>query len=367
MPVFGPETLIARAGELDRPLRRVPREAPTTRAACRWAGSGRSPRASGRGPAASGAAGARAPLDRAAASARSHASTRPMTPPGQRRRATSEARPHRARVGAHGAGVDRRWPVVVLAGGQPQLEGAPGAGARRARRRVRRVGQVLHAPQGRRRGAPAARVERGGDRGVREDFERGEDIARPRGLPRCGCSARRRRRALGVARVFPIRSLGPRPGKSASSTPWRRGSRVVDEEGEPVARGHRRRRRRHRLPEGHIGGRRRADAPDPARPGGRRDPARAGRTGARTGYVAYSKLCTHVGLPGRAVPGRVQAAAVPVPPVDLRRARRRPAGLRPGGPLAPPAPARGRRRGHPGRPAATSPSPSGPASGTADR
>ena len=40
--------------------------------------------------------------------------------------------------------------------------------------------------------------------------------------------------ALGAALVFPVRSLGERPGGSLFRTAWRRGSRVVDEKDRPV-------------------------------------------------------------------------------------------------------------------------------------
>jgi ubiquinol-cytochrome c reductase iron-sulfur subunit len=40
--------------------------------------------------------------------------------------------------------------------------------------------------------------------------------------------------ALGVALLFPIRSLGPNPGTTLLRTPWRRGSRAVTEDGRPV-------------------------------------------------------------------------------------------------------------------------------------
>jgi len=40
--------------------------------------------------------------------------------------------------------------------------------------------------------------------------------------------------ALGAALVFPVRSLGERPGGSLFETPWRRGARVVDEHDHPV-------------------------------------------------------------------------------------------------------------------------------------
>ena len=39
---------------------------------------------------------------------------------------------------------------------------------------------------------------------------------------------------LGLAALFPIRSLGPRPGRSLAHTPWRDGLRVITEDGRPV-------------------------------------------------------------------------------------------------------------------------------------
>lgn len=103
--------------------------------------------------------------------------------------------------------------------------------------------------------------------------------------------------ALGVAALFPIRSLGPDPGRSLFRTSWRTGSRLVTEEGRAVRAGD--------LevgsvltvfPEGHIG---EADAQtllirateDDLR-------TRPGREGwAPRGHVAYSKVCTHAGCP----------------------------------------------------------------------
>jgi ubiquinol-cytochrome c reductase iron-sulfur subunit len=41
--------------------------------------------------------------------------------------------------------------------------------------------------------------------------------------------------ALGLALLLPALSLGPAPGRSLSETSWRKGKRVVDENGEPVA------------------------------------------------------------------------------------------------------------------------------------
>src|SRR5262245_12262737 len=50
-------------------------------------------------------------------------------------------------------------------------------------------------------------------------------------------------------------------------------------------------------------------------------------------------------MPGRSLPGRERPAAVPLPPVHLRRGTRLPPGVRPGDPLAAPTPPdAGRRR-----------------------
>src|SRR5205823_4408520 len=40
--------------------------------------------------------------------------------------------------------------------------------------------------------------------------------------------------ALGLAALFPIRSLGPSPGNSLEHTAWRKGVRLVDLSGRPV-------------------------------------------------------------------------------------------------------------------------------------
>lgn len=106
--------------------------------------------------------------------------------------------------------------------------------------------------------------------------------------------------AFGAALVFPVRSLGPRPGHDLKRTAYanRPRTRVVGEDGEPL--------RPDDLevdgvvtvwPEGHTDA---ADAPTllirtrPARDFTVRD----GREGwTVSGIVAYSKLCTHVGCP----------------------------------------------------------------------
>lgn len=129
----------------------------------------------------------------------------------------------------------------------------------------------------------------------RADFERGEaTISRRRLLLRMASAAVG---ALGIALLFPIRSLGPRPGRDLKNTAYRSGTRLVNEDGEPV--------RADTLsldavitafPEGAEDA---ADAPtlvirvreDQLRP-------RPGREDwAPEGIVAYSKLCTHTGCP----------------------------------------------------------------------
>ena len=103
--------------------------------------------------------------------------------------------------------------------------------------------------------------------------------------------------AVGVAALFPIASLGPRPGKSLFHTKWRPGSRVVDEQGRAV--------RVSDLevggvltvfPDGNVGA---ADSQTLLiRLSNEAVTTRKGReTWAPDGYVAYSKVCTHAGCP----------------------------------------------------------------------
>lgn len=103
--------------------------------------------------------------------------------------------------------------------------------------------------------------------------------------------------ALGVAALFPIRSLGPNPGRSLVRTPWRRGLRLVNERNVPVAAAD--------VPlgglvtvfpEGH------AESSDGqavvvrVRPGVL-DPPPERETWSPEGILVYSKLCTHAGCP----------------------------------------------------------------------
>ncbi|HEV7861416.1 MAG TPA: Rieske 2Fe-2S domain-containing protein [Acidimicrobiia bacterium] len=113
--------------------------------------------------------------------------------------------------------------------------------------------------------------------------------------------------AFGAALVFPIRSLGPRPGKGFKRTAYGDGRvRLVTADGRPV------------LvddlpldgvvtvwPEGHTGD---GDAPTlliRTRPDQTLRPRPGRRDWTIEGVVAYSKLCTHVGCPV----GLYQAAA----------------------------------------------------------
>jgi ubiquinol-cytochrome c reductase iron-sulfur subunit len=106
--------------------------------------------------------------------------------------------------------------------------------------------------------------------------------------------------ALGAALLFPVRSLGPRPGRDLKRTPYadRPRTRIVTDDGRPV--------RAADVPvdsvltvwpEGHTDA---ADAPTLLirTRSGRPFTVRAERQGwTRDGIVAYSKLCTHVGCP----------------------------------------------------------------------
>jgi len=129
---------------------------------------------------------------------------------------------------------------------------------------------------------------------VEADIERGGALGRRALLLRALTAAVG---ALGVALLFPIRSLGPRPGRALLRTSWRPGLPLVTEDG-----------RRVRaadvpldglvtvFPEGHAGS---ADsqavlmrvAP------GLLVPVKGRETWSPDGLVAYSKVCTHAGCP----------------------------------------------------------------------
>ncbi|MGH9226589.1 MAG: Rieske 2Fe-2S domain-containing protein [Acidimicrobiales bacterium] len=103
--------------------------------------------------------------------------------------------------------------------------------------------------------------------------------------------------ALGLALLFPIRSLGPSPGRSLERTAWREGVRVVDQEGVPV-----------RADTVALGGILTVFPEGTEQPGDAQAvlirvepnlirPRRGRETWAPDGNIAYSKICTHVGCP----------------------------------------------------------------------
>jgi ubiquinol-cytochrome c reductase iron-sulfur subunit len=129
--------------------------------------------------------------------------------------------------------------------------------------------------------------------GVAAAFEAGaEPIERRRLLARTfvACIA-----LLGVAALFPIRSLGTRPGRNLFRTEWRAGRRAVGEDGRLVRPDDLDRNSVLTVfPEGHT------DAADSQTllirlPTGVRAPGPSDWT--VDGLVAFSKICTHAGCP----------------------------------------------------------------------
>jgi ubiquinol-cytochrome c reductase iron-sulfur subunit len=102
--------------------------------------------------------------------------------------------------------------------------------------------------------------------------------------------------ALGAALVFPIRSLGPAPGRGFDSTAWTSGSRMVRTSGLPVS--------VQELavngvatvfPDGHIGEEDSQVVLIRLRSG--EDSSTSEEDGSYEGLVAFSKVCTHAGCP----------------------------------------------------------------------
>jgi quinol---cytochrome c reductase iron-sulfur subunit len=193
------------------------------------------------------------------------------------------------------AGASVALAVVYIVGGQPQLEGAflavslGGIGAAL----VLWGKRILAGPddvEPRDPPSPPAEVVAAGE-AAEEGAER---IARRRFLVRLlGLAGG----TLGVALVFPVRSLGPSPGDTLLVTPWRRGMRLVTEDGQPLlATALEAESVVTVFPQGFVGS---ADGQavlvrvDPGRlalPEGR-------AAWAPGGNLCYSKVCTHAGCP----------------------------------------------------------------------
>ncbi|MEA2902558.1 MAG: ubiquinol-cytochrome c reductase iron-sulfur subunit, partial [Actinomycetota bacterium] len=103
--------------------------------------------------------------------------------------------------------------------------------------------------------------------------------------------------ALALSAVFPVRSLGPAPGKALLTTAWRPGSRLTDTDGRPV-----------RVDTLQVGGTLTAFPQGAEKAGdssvilirleeGVLRPRPGRESWSPRGYVAYSKICPHVGCP----------------------------------------------------------------------
>jgi ubiquinol-cytochrome c reductase iron-sulfur subunit len=187
--------------------------------------------------------------------------------------------------------------VVYWRGGQPQAEGVllavvlGGIGAGMALWAQR---FMPHGPFEEERGQIASSDE--DIAAFLDDLDHGDEgIARRGFLAKMAAGALG---ALGVAALFPIRSLGPRPGRGLKETPYLGGGkRLINERGELV--------KATELavdgvltcyPEGFLN-----DADSPTllihlRPG-QNQPKPGRKTWAPGDLVAYSKLCSHMGCP----------------------------------------------------------------------
>lgn len=185
--------------------------------------------------------------------------------------------------------------VVFARGGQPQLEGmllfgslcGLGVGFVTWGHRLLPAGPYeQHREQ--LSSEPEERAE------FESDFERGGVLGRRTVLRRSLTAAGL---AVAAAALFPIRSLGPSPGRSLYHTPWRRGRRLVTDDGKPVLASD--------VPlEGLVTV---FPAGDPTSADGQAvlirvapglvKPKRGRETWSPNGFVAYSKVCTHAGCP----------------------------------------------------------------------
>lgn len=186
--------------------------------------------------------------------------------------------------------------VVYARGGQPQLEGALLAGAMGGLG----IGIIVWAkellvPEQ----ITQERAPEPSPMDVREAAQAAlaageEQIGRRRALVRLLLGALG---ALGLAAVFPIRSLGPGPGRSLFHTEWTPGARVVDGSGRAIG---------VRdlevgsvvtvFPEGYAGSPVSQTLLIRVEPGSLQLPP-ARLAWAPDGYIAFSKICTHAGCP----------------------------------------------------------------------
>lgn len=133
------------------------------------------------------------------------------------------------------------------------------------------------------------------EQAAEETLEAGmHEIGRRKFLVRMGVAAAA---TFGVAALFPIRSLGGRPGRELIDTAWEDGVRLVDSDGayvpaDQVVVGQ----VVTVFPEGHVGS---ADAVSLliGLPANAYRPIPGREDWDIDGIVAYSKLCTHVGCP----------------------------------------------------------------------
>ncbi len=185
--------------------------------------------------------------------------------------------------------------VVYVAGGQPQVEGALlfvaliGIGAGLMVWATRLMTGIGLLTQARRQARPPPEAKEAATEAMAGGVE---EMSRRRLLFRLLLGAAG---ALGLAAIFPIRSLGRAPGASLFRTQWRPGLRLVDVDGNLVT--------RDTLevdsfttvfPEDAVGSGDSQAVLIRVPPGSLRLPA-ARLAGAPDGYVAYSKICTHAG------------------------------------------------------------------------
>jgi ubiquinol-cytochrome c reductase iron-sulfur subunit len=172
--------------------------------------------------------------------------------------------------------------VVYAAGGQPQLEGlllgvslgGLAAGLGLWAKRLLPSGHIVQQRD-------VAYEDDDARDEMEDDFEEGAGLVERRGfLLRALAVAAG---ALGVAALFPIRSLGRAPGGSLFATAWTPGARLVTPEDAPVAPGD--------VPAGGI---------VTVYPEGHTDAADSATLLIHLvegDFVAYSKICTHAGCP----------------------------------------------------------------------